>query len=152
MENQKSIDALNQLVEINNDRIEGYETAAKEAKTDDLKQLFDELRSTSQDNLEELSREVVLLGGTPTESTKVTGKFFRAWMDFKAALTGNDRHQILVSCEFGEDAALKTYHEILEHKSGSLSGNQLEMVRKQSDKIKADHDKIRSLRDAKVTS
>lgn len=152
MENQKQIDVLNQLVEINNDRVEGYETAAKEAQTNDLKQLFGELKSTSRDNLEELSREVVLLGGTPTESTKVTGKFFRAWMDVKAALTGNDRHQILVSCEFGEDNALKTYHDVIDNKSGSLSGKQLEMVRKQSEKIKTDHDKIRSLRDAKVTS
>ena len=32
MENEKTIGALNKLIEINNDRIEGYETASKETK------------------------------------------------------------------------------------------------------------------------
>jgi uncharacterized protein (TIGR02284 family) len=152
MANEKTLTVLNQLVEINNDRVEGYETASKEAKSDDLKKLFGELKSTSKENLEELSREVALLGGTPTESTKVTGKFFRAWMDLKAALTGNDRHAILSSCEFGEDAALKTYQDVIDNKSGSLSASQMEMVRNQSSKLRADHDKIKALRDEKAVS
>jgi uncharacterized protein (TIGR02284 family) len=147
MENNKSIAALNRLVEINNDRVEGYETAGKEAQTNDLKTLFSGLQSTSQRNLEELSREIVSLGGLPTESTKVTGKFFRAWMDVKAALTGNNKHEIISSCEFGEDNALKVYDEILENKSEDLSAKQLEMIRMQRSKLHADHDKIKALRD-----
>ncbi len=152
MDNEKNIVVLNQLVEINNDRVEGYETASKETQANDLKKLFTELQSTSRSNLQELSREVVALGGTPTESTKVTGKFFRVWMDVKAALTGNDRHTILSSCEFGEDEALKTYQDVLDNKSDTLTAGQLEMVRRQEQKIRADHDKIKALRDEKVSS
>jgi uncharacterized protein (TIGR02284 family) len=151
MEENKNIAVLNQLVEINNDRLEGYETAAKEAQTEDLKQLFSQLQATSSAHLDELSREVIAMGGTPTESTKITGKFFRVWMDVKAALTGNNRHEILASCEFGEDAALKTYQDVLDNKSGDLSPQQLEMVRNQSNKLRADHDKIKVLRDAKTS-
>jgi uncharacterized protein (TIGR02284 family) len=152
MDKEKNIAVLNQLIEINNDRVEGYETAGKEAQTSDLKQLFNELRSHSRDNVEELSREVSLNGGTPTESTKITGKFFRAWMDMKAALTNNNKHEILSSCEFGEDAAQKTYKDVLENKTEHLTTQQLEMIRKQEDTLKADHDKIKALRDSKVTS
>lgn len=152
MDKEKNIAVLNQLIEINNDRVEGYETAGKEAKTDELKQLFNELRSHSRDNVEALSREVSLNGGIPTESTKVTGKFFRTWMDLKAALTNNDKHEILSSCEFGEDAAQKTYKDVLENKTEHLSAQQLEMIRKQEEVLKADHDRIRALRDMKVTS
>jgi uncharacterized protein (TIGR02284 family) len=152
MDKEKNIAVLNQLVEINNDRVEGYETAAKEAKADDLKQLFNELKNHSRDNVEELSREVSLNGGTPTESTKVTGKFFRAWMDLKAALTNNDRHVILSSCEFGEDAAQNTYKDVLENKTDHLTIEQQEMIRKQESVLKMDHDKIKALRDAKVNS
>jgi hypothetical protein len=33
--------------------------------------------------------------GTPEEGTRITGKFFRVWMDVKAALTNKDRKAIL---------------------------------------------------------
>ena len=117
MENSKNISALNKLIEINNDRVEGYETASKEANESDLKSLFGELAATSHKNLSELRSEVKRLGGTPEEGTRVTGKFFRAWMDVKAAFTGNDRHTILDSCEFGEDIAVKTYQVEIDAKT-----------------------------------
>ncbi len=39
MDNTKKIDALNSLIIINNDRIEGYKTANNEAQETDLKML-----------------------------------------------------------------------------------------------------------------
>jgi hypothetical protein len=39
---------LNTLIEINNDRIEWYETASKETKEQDLKTLFAQLSQTIQ--------------------------------------------------------------------------------------------------------
>ena len=148
MENEKTIDALNELIEINNDRVEGYETASSETKSSDLKSLFSELTRTSQNNLSELSSEVNRLGGKPEEGTRVTGKFFRVWMDVKAALTGDDRGAILNSCEFGEDKALETYEDVLSSDSSELSSEQLEIVRKQQANLRVDHDKVKALRDA----
>lgn len=147
MENSKNIDALNKLIEINNDRIEGYETASKEADETDLKSLFGELAATSQKNVSELRAEVTRLGGKPEEGTRVTGKFFRAWMDVKAAFTGNDRHTILDSCEFGEDKALETYESVLEGNS-DLTAEQTQLVSQQQTALRADHDRVKALRDA----
>ena len=48
MENEKTIDALNKLIEINNDRIEGYETASKETNDTDLLNLFSGFIQTSK--------------------------------------------------------------------------------------------------------
>ena len=152
MENKKAIDALNALVEINNDRIEGYETATKETNEPDLKVLFTKLAETSQDCRIELEREVELLGGTPAKGTKVSGKFFRAWMDVKAAITGKDRKAILESCEYGEDHALKTYESVLEDDSEHLNGEQISLIESQYDVLKADHDAVRALRDSLVES
>lgn len=147
MENSKNIDALNKLIEINNDRIEGYETASKEANETDLKSLFGELASTSQKNVSELRAEVKRIGGKPEEGTRVTGKFFRAWMDVKAAFTGNDRHTILDSCEFGEDKALEVYESVLEgHRD--LTAEQIQLVSQQQTALRADHDRVKALRDA----
>ncbi len=148
MENQKTIDALNELIEINNDRVEGYDTASGETKSSDLKALFSELSRTSHENLRELRAEVNRLGGQPEEGTRVTGKFFRAWMDVKAALTGDDRGAILGSCEFGEDKALETYEHVFENHTDVLTDAQLDMIRKQQTALRADHDRVRALRDA----
>lgn len=148
MENEKTISVLNKLIEINNDRVEGYDTAAKETDSAELKSLFSGLQSTSTNNLSELRSQVSKLGGEPEEGTRITGKFFRAWMDVKAALTGNDRQTILNSCEFGEDKALETYEDVLNDDSSKLSGEQLEIVRNQQSKLRADHDKVKALRDA----
>lgn len=148
MENEKRINVLNQLIEINNDRVEGYETASKETDAADLKSLFADLQSTSHANLSALRSEVNRLGGTPEEGTRITGKFFRAWMDVKAALTGNDRQTILNSCEFGEDKALETYENVLADEAQVLSSEQVSIIREQQSKLRADHDRVKALRDA----
>ncbi|AWA30342.1 hypothetical protein HYN48_09720 [Flavobacterium magnum] len=148
MENTKTISVLNELIEINNDRVEGYETASKETKDSDLQALFATLQSTSQANLTELRQEVTRLGGKPEEGTRVTGKFFRAWMEVKAALTGNDRQSVLNSCEFGEDKALETYEHVLTNHTADLSADQIAMIRKQQAALQGEHDKVRALRDA----
>ena len=151
MSNEKSIDVLNTLIEINNDRIEGYETASKETDESDLKNLFASLIATSNKCKAELTEEVSRLGGTPIEGTKITGKFFRAWMDVKAALTGKDRKAILNSCEYGEDVAVATYDKALDNNlDGDLGVEQRSIILAQREWIKADHDQVKALRDVLV--
>ena len=147
MDNSKCIDKLNQLVEINNDRVEGYETAAKEMENGEMHTLFGKLASTSHNNLSELRAEINRLGGEPAEGTKVSGKFFRAWMDVKAALSSNERQTVLDSCEFGEDKALETYQDVLEDPE-CLTPELLRMVQKQESALRQDHDHVKALRDA----
>lgn len=141
------VDSLNNLIQINNDRIQGYLTAAKETEEPDLKNLFSELMQTSQENRRELTEEVTRLGGTPIEGTTVSGKVYRAWMDVKSALTSKDRKAILSSCEFGEDVAVKTYESELETDALTAS-NLAGKVRHQHSKIKSEHDRIKQLRNA----
>lgn len=148
MENQKTIDVLNTLIQINNDRLEGYQTASNETAENDLKSFFSELSKTSQHCNQELWAEVIDLGGTPTESTKLTGKFFRVWMDVKTAIMGKDRKTILDSCEYGEDVAKATYENTLEKDSEYLNPTQIAMLSAQHKLLKADHDKVKSMRDA----
>lgn len=150
MDNEQSIKVLNKLIQINNDRIEGYEKAAEETEEEELKDLFGEFTATSQRFRQELSSEVITLGGTPTDDTKNSGKFFRAWMDVKAALTGKDRKAIISSCEYGEDMAKETYEEVLEEDSEDLTTDQRRMVEEQLVMLKADHDTVRELRDMAV--
>lgn len=150
MDIQKKIEVLNSLIVINNDRIEGYKTANEETKETDLKMLFSDFMQTSVDCRKELVQEVTKLGGTVEEGTKTTGKFFRIWMDVKAALTGNDRKAILDSCEYGEDVALETYKKVLIQVHQDSNLNEHEMLNKHYALLKADHDKVKELRDSIV--
>ena len=110
------------------------------------------MAQTSQDCRAELIDEVTQLGGEPVEGTTASGKFFRAWMDVKSALTGQDRKAILNSCEYGEDVAVDTYKKVLENNTEDLTEDQLTMVEEQYNLIKADHDMVKSLRDSLVES
>ncbi|WP_395052746.1 PA2169 family four-helix-bundle protein [Flavobacterium sp.] len=148
MENEKTISVLNNLIQINNDRIEGYKTASDETKEADLKALFSQFQATSLVINSELRSEVTSLGGTPTEDTRITGKFFRVWMDVKAALTGNDRKTILESCEYGEDVAKKTYEDTLENDIENLSTEQQTMLKDQHSSLVADHNRVKSMVEA----
>ena len=69
-------------------------------------------------------------------------------MDVKAALTGNDRHEILSSCEFGEDKAQEAYSDVLENHREGLNSSQLSMIRDQQANLRIDHDRVKMLRDA----
>lgn len=146
MNTQKNIELLNDLIVINNDRVEGYKTAAIETPETDLKLLFSGMQSTSESNRIELAAAVTKIGGEVEEGTRTSGKFFRFWMDFKATITGNNRGTILDSCEYGEDKALEAYEDVLDEKE-DLSPENIQMIQKQRMQIQADHDKVKMLRD-----
>jgi uncharacterized protein (TIGR02284 family) len=143
---EKSIDILNDLLQVNNDRIEGYKHAAKETNEPDLKDLFAKFVEDSNKFKMELTTEVKNLGGTPVEGTRNTGKIYRVWMDVKAALTNKDRKAILNSCDTGEGVAIGYYVDALEDLDTSSSYYSL--IKKQFEIIKEDRVKIKNLLDA----
>src|SRR5437016_3347551 len=104
--NKETIEVLNDLIEINNDRIVGYEKAIKETKDEDndLKTLYASMIAESHKIKIALATEVQALGADIEQGTTTGGKIYRAWMDVKAVFTGHDRHAILENCEAGEDA------------------------------------------------
>lgn len=140
------VSLLNDLVIINNDRIEGYKTAEKETEDADLKLLFNGLAAESRKFKTELTDEISKLGGNVETGTKTSGKLYRAWMDIKSALSGKDRKTILSSCEFGEDAALEEYEDVLKSDELSMEGRGL--IIKQKSELQASHDKVKAMRDS----
>lgn len=146
--NENAIEVLNDLIQINNDRIEGYKRAIKEADASDvdLKAIFQRMEDESRQYLAELNREVVKLGGEAATGTTVSGKIYRAWMDVKATFTGSDRLAVLENCEFGEDAAQKAYKEALESDE-NISLDLRQLISNQKAALKVSHDTIKRYRD-----
>ena len=151
--NENLKEVLNDLVKINNDRIEGYNRAIKESEaTDiDLKEIYKKMADQSQQYVAELSREIVKLGGDPADGTTNSGKIYRAWMDVKAAFTGNDRHSILASNEYGEDVAQKAYKDALTTDE-PLPVEIRQMIANQQSSLKESHDMIKKYRDMTGTA
>ena len=145
--NTETIETLNDLIMINNDRIAGYERAMEELSPEDadLKPLFESMIDESRQARMALGKEVQVLGGTMAEGTMASGKIYRAWMDFKALFTGHDRHAVLSNCEAGEDAAQKAYRSALEEEH--LPAFLKELISDQQQTLKYSHDEIKSFRD-----
>ena len=147
--NVKVTGILNDLVQINNDRIVGYQKAIEELKADDgdLRSLFQRYIQQSQEYQSELRSLVRGLGGDPaTNETTNSGKVYRVWMDLKAVFTGKDRKTILNNCEFGEDAAQKAYDMAL-NSDVELDGAIRDLIVKQKSALKVGHDEVKRLRE-----
>jgi uncharacterized protein (TIGR02284 family) len=147
IQNEATVEILNDLIEIHNDRIAGYDRAIKESTEEnaDLKQLFEHMIHESHECKMALATEVLVLKGETAAGTTNSGKIYRVWMDVKAVFTGHDRHAILANCEKGEDAAQAAYKTALADESLPLFLHTL--ISEQQAKLKFSHDKIKMLRD-----
>lgn len=145
---KETIEVLNDLVTINNDRIVGYERALEETQPEDsdLKALFTSMIDESRKIRIDLAGEVQALGGEFESGTTASGKLYRAWMDVKAVFTGHDRHAVLANCERGEDAAQDAYRDALSE--NNLPNYIRTMLESQKSMLRASHDRIKALRDA----
>jgi len=150
MSKEKSIEVLNTLLEINNDRVEGYEKAATQTEDEELKTLFTQFAGTSKKCRQELSSEITKLGGTSTDDTKVEGKVFRVWMDVKTVLTGNSSRSILNSCKLGEESAVAAYENAITNRADDLTDEQKRMVQTHYALILSEQSKVVGMRETLV--
>lgn len=148
---EKAIEVLNDLIEINNDRIDGFNRAAKDLGEGDadLKAVFDKFANDSRQNSQELSSAVGQAGGEVETGNSVSGSLHRAWLDVKATFSGQDRKAILQECERGEDAIKKAYRDALVEDNG-LTAEQRQLIIKQQAGVSEGHDSIKALRDAQI--
>jgi len=137
---------LNDLIEINNDRVAGFEKAIADINDEniDLKTLFQGYAEQSRKNGQELAAIVGSVDEVETGNS-VSGTLHRAWIDVKALFGGSDRASILSEAERGEDAIKKAYKDALA--SGELAPNAVDTVTSQASEINAAHDQIKALRD-----
>lgn len=145
---EKAIDVLNDLIEINNDRVAGFAHAVKELKENDtdLRLLFLQLREESRENVHELGSVINENGGEVEMGMSGNGALHRMWLDVKAAFTGHDRRGILTECERGEDAIKKAYEHAL-MPDNDLSPEVTAIIMRQQENVIASHNQIKALRD-----
>lgn len=147
METSSNNSVLNELIELNNDRVAGFEKALADIDDSnvDLKELFQEYSAQSSRFAQELTALVAETAGNPETGNTIAGKLHHAWIDVKALFGGTDRSSILSEAERGEDAIKKAYQVALTE--GVLSGLAYETVNDHAKSIQKSHDTVKALRD-----
>ncbi|MBE9583513.1 PA2169 family four-helix-bundle protein [Mucilaginibacter sp. JRF] len=151
MENTRAtVDILNDLVQINNDRIRGFQHALNDVKDGDtdIRYLFTNCIGQSHQFKMELATEVQALSNPKDvqNNSSVPGALHRTWLDLKAKFSSHTTHSILEDCEFGEDTIIKTYTLALDE--DYIPAYIREMLTKHKVILQKSHDEVRSLRDA----
>lgn len=144
--NEKLLEALSDLVKINNDRIEGYQKAIDQTDDNDLRALFQRMIDESKTYADQLNAEIQHGGSGEERNTTIFGRLYRTWMGVQATFTGKDRYAVLAACEYGEDAAQRTYEDAL-RSDISMPYRVREMIANQKSALKSSHDTIRTYRD-----
>jgi uncharacterized protein (TIGR02284 family) len=145
--NKEIVDDLNDLVKINNDRIQGYEKAVEDTQDAELDGLFRHYIVQSQNFRSQLAEHIVRIDGlavTDATSTDVSSKIHRAWIDIKSALTGKDKETVLSSVEFGESAAVEAYQDAIE--KDHIPAYIKEELQKQHGELQAALAKVKALK------
>lgn len=149
IKNEEIVDDLNDLVKINNDRIQGYEKAIEDNEDPQLDDLFRHYVIQSQNFRSQLADHIVRIDGlavSDATSTDVSSKIHRAWIDIKQAITGKDRNTVLSSVEFGENAAVEAYQDAID--KDHIPAYIKEDLKKQLTELQSALDKIKSLESA----
>ncbi|WBX97836.1 PA2169 family four-helix-bundle protein [Chryseobacterium gambrini] len=140
MENSKTVSVLNDLLQITNDRIEGFEKVEGKIweKYPDVKAEYDRMITQSKLMKVELINLINEKGGEPTDSTSVAGAIHRTWIDIKNSFTiGTIEESTLSNVVFGERAAVDAYQEALE--SGDLDAESFELINEQFNSLKTSY-------------
>lgn len=147
MENTDVIATLNELAEISRDGEKGFRTSADGVSNPKHKALFEAAAGRCAEGAAELEGKVTALGGKPSESGSIGGAMHRAWTGIKAAVTGMNERAVLDECERGEDIAMAAYEAAL-HKA--IPADVRTIIERQYQGVKANHDRVRDLRNAAV--
>jgi len=145
MRDDDLIDILNTLIETCKDGEYGFKTCAEQVKSAQLRTLFMERAQSCRSGATELQAQVSRLGGKPETDSSASGTLHRGWVNLKGAFTGGNDQAILDECERGEDAALERYRDAIKE---PLPSDVAEIVQRQYEGVKRNHDQIRNLRNA----
>jgi len=149
MQNEKTVSVLNDLLNITNDRIEGFSKV--EDKVWDtyspLKSDYDEMVNQSQTLKAELMSLITERGGDPDNTTSTAGAIHRAWIDLKNSFSGDKAESTLENVVFGEEAAIDAYQDALD--SGDLCPESSRVVSDQLHHLKSSYSKFSNLNEMK---
>ena len=142
MPDDRVIDYLNNLVEMNRDAEAGFRTAAGNVNNTELETTFGKYAAQHAKFVTELQKDIERLGGRPADSGTVGGALHRGWMDVKSALSGGSPAAMLSSCRSGEESADAAYADAMKD---TPSGQTYSLLEKQQSQVRGIHTRLTRL-------
>jgi len=143
-ETSHDIRTLNGLIATTLDSVDGYTEAAKDAQNSRYAQLFTARAGERRQVVTALQAEVSRLGGNPEDDGTVLAGAHRAFLDLKAAVTGQDDKAIVDEVERGEDHIKAKFEAAL--KDSELSPATMSAIETAYGSVRAGHDEMRDLK------
>lgn len=143
--NNPTVSTLNDLLQITNDRIEGFNKVEDKVweKYPNLKSDYNNMVDQSQKMRLELKSLISERNGDADDSTTVAGGLHRTWIDVKNAFSSDNAESTLENVTFGENAAIEAYEKALD--SGDLCPESSRVVKDQLHSLKASYEKFKNL-------
>lgn len=138
------VSVLNKLIETSKNGEKGFLAAAEDAKSTELRTVFQQRASECARGAAELQAVVARMGHEPETDGSVLGAMHRGWVNLKAAVAGRTDLAILEECERGEDLAKEQYANALKEQ---LPPDIREIVQRQYEGVLRNHAQIHALRD-----
>lgn len=145
---KETITKLQQLAQINVDSAKGFQEAADAVSDKSLTADFRVWASDRTRQADELSGYVELNDERTSDKESWAAALHQSWLQLRAALSSDDAYAVLAEAERGESLIQQKYEEVLEETRGSAIEG---VLQRQYADVKAVHERIRSLRDARKT-
>lgn len=130
---------ITDLLQLNRTSAKGYQEAADEVKSSELKSQLGQYAQQRSQFVSQLEQQASQMG-VKTDDTTIEGvatdaaaAVHRGWINVKAAFTGHDDSAVLSTCETGEESALKAYDQALQ--SNDVSTTVKSVLEKQRSEI-----------------
>lgn len=144
--NPETTEALRRLIRHNNDSAEAYETVAQKLASTALATYFRQEAREHERFARQLSEFVELNEVKAPEGGTTGGTFRQWWLEIRGVIERGDEHAMLAEAERGADVIKEAYEEVMRETAGSAVNDTL---LKQFAHIKASHDQIRDMRNAR---
>ncbi|WP_153558766.1 PA2169 family four-helix-bundle protein [Roseimaritima sediminicola] len=142
--NRQTLEALQELTQLNIDSAEGFHAAAEDCGDIRISQLFVALGTERKQQAAELQKYLLANDVTPCREGSTVAALHRAWTAIRTALSGHDPHTALCEAERGEDRIKGRYERALRETAGSAVND---VLMRQYAQVKSAHDRVRNLRD-----
>ncbi len=143
---------LNDLIRINNDRIEEYQTAKRQWQDmdEDTIDLFSEMIGQSRHFVAGLKAELAKNTEAGAININSAGNVYRNWMDINKSIASNEWQNVMNAFELRETAAQKAYEAALCY--GDITEEMRSVIQLQKSELWDSYFLIKKFRDRKVLS
>jgi uncharacterized protein (TIGR02284 family) len=150
--NRKATETLNDLMRIQDDRINGYRQALDLFINidNDLQEEFERFIADGAYYKQQLKQKLKALNGSAQTQVPIIGKIYRAWTDLRVACSGISRKTIIASCQYNEEIALHAYKAAL-NTNIDMPKDVRELIETQEADLRKIYDQIKKYREVRFT-